>query len=76
MRYFKYSVKWYDGVEEDDREESGMVCANTFSEAAGAVAEDYDELCVESMEIVNLGIECRCINKEEIDLAFKEFGND
>lgn len=71
--FYKYRIKFINGQHEDKIEE-GLLYANSYSDAAGKVVEDYDDGTENIIDIYlsELYETCSCITKEEIDDVFSE----
>ena len=71
--YYKYKVTYYNSYTDEEQLDEGLVYANSYSSAANNIVQDYGKDEVIDMylyEIYNEG-EGTCLNKEEIDYAFK-----
>ena len=70
--FYKYQVSWYNKFEEKDVTSTGIVFAPTLSEAVRHVFNDYDNAFdIHVKEMLLNSDESHCIEKEEIDYAFK-----
>lgn len=71
--YYKYKVGYYNSYEDEETYDEGIVFAKNYGQAANRVTEDYgsDVFDIYLKEIYLEGDGC-CLNKEEIDFAFKE----
>ena len=69
--YFKYNVTYFNTAKDDETSAEGLIYASNYSEAARKVVEDYGDEEVCDLYLRDLCIESECIDKEEIDWAFK-----
>lgn len=72
--FYKYTVTWYNSYEDKVLIETGLVCANSYSNAANAVVEDYDKdkvIDIYLYKIYNDG-NGACISVNELKDTFEE----
>ena len=70
--FYKYKLSYYDSYKNEECSDEGLVWGKSYGSAANKIAEDYDEASIIDIYLQGLLADgVNCINKEEIDYAFK-----
>ena len=70
--FYKYKLNYYDSYKDEEMSDEGIVWGKSYGNAANKVVEDYDKDAVIDLYLQELLADgVNCINKEEIDYAFK-----
>lgn len=69
--FYKYKVSYWDIHNTEEISDEGLVSAKSYGKAAMKVVDDYGEDYVFDIYLMELE-DMKCINKEDINLSFKE----
>lgn len=64
--YYYYTIEFYDSIRNNEGEDSGVVCAESFEQAISLVVKDYGS-DIGKITLEDIGAEGECLSASEMD---------